>query len=597
MNISEKITALRRLMEQQGWDAAVIPGTDPHGSEYLPERWQQRKWISGFTGSFGTVVVTHTHAGLWTDTRYFIQARKELEGTEFELHPLRVPDAVDYPQWLAASLPAGSVTCIDGECMTYRQVMALHQSVRANAGSVVDRPSYLDDIGRDKPPLPLSPVFVLEPKYCGRETEEKIQWLRRELFNGDCSHILLSGLDQIAWLFNIRSHDIPYNPVAIAYALVDSHNATLFIREAKVGDSVKKTLRAQGVDIAPYESLKATLESISPDSVFMADGDTLNHSLFQFLLSRFGTAGVKDVPSPVILAKAVKNPVETEGFRKAFLHDGLAMERFLFWLEKSLEQDIPLSEKDAADKLSWMRTLSPDAMGDSFQYIPAYGANAAMPHYSAAAASCTRLEKKGLFLIDSGGHYLYGTTDITRTVPLGPLTPLEREDYTVALKGMIALSRAVFLKGTRGTHLDMLAKDPLWRYRRNYGHGTGHGIGHFLCVHEGPQDIRMTWKDQELLPGMVTSNEPGIYREGSHGVRHENILLCKELEENEFGHWLGFETLTLCHIDTSAIVVSLMERGEIEWLNRYNKSVYEKMVPFLTYEESRWLKEKTAPLT
>lgn len=597
MNISEKIAALRRLMKQQGWDAAVISGTDPHGSEYLPERWQQRKWISGFTGSFGTVVVTHTHAGLWTDTRYFIQARKELEGTEFELHPLRVPDAVDYPQWLAASLPAGSVTCIDGECMTYRQVQLLHQSVKVNSGSIVNRPSFLDEIGRDKSPLPLSPVYVLEPKYSGRETEDKIQWLRRELSTMGCSHILLSGLDQIAWLFNIRSHDILYNPVAIAYALVDSRYATLFITETKVGEGVKKTLRAQGVDIAPYESLTALLKGLSPDSVFMADGDTLNHSLFQFLLSRFSAAGVKDTPSPVILAKALKNPVETEGFRKAFLNDGLAMERFLFWLEKTLEQDIPLTEKDAADKLSWMRTLSPDAMGDSFQYIPAYGPNAALPHYSAAAASYTRLEKKGLFLIDSGGHYLYGTTDITRTIPLGPLTPLEKEDYTVALKGMIALSRAVFLKGTRGTHLDMLAKDPLWRYRRNYGHGTGHGIGHFLCVHEGPQDIRMTWKDQELLPGMVTSNEPGIYREGSHGVRHENILLCKELEENEFGRWLGFETLTLCHIDTSAIVVSLLERGEIEWLNRYNKSVYEKMVPYLTYEESRWLQQKTAALT
>ncbi|HOG25790.1 MAG TPA: aminopeptidase P family N-terminal domain-containing protein [Bacteroidales bacterium] len=597
MNISEKITALRRLIEQKGWDAAVIPGTDPHGSEYLPERWQHRKWISGFTGSFGTVVITRSHAGLWTDTRYFIQARKELEGTGFELHPLRVPDAVDYPQWLAGTLPAGSVTCIDGDCMSYRQVLVLRQYLSVSGGSIVNTPNFLDQTGRISPPLPLSPVFILEKQYSGQRTEEKLAWLRGQLSSRGCSHILLGALDQIAWLFNIRSRDIPYNPVAVSYALVDSRRATLFITPGKVGDNVRMVLREQGVEIVPYESLISVLEALPLGSVFMADGDTLNYTLFNLLLSRFGSAGVKDLPSPVILAKAIKNPVETEGFRKAFLNDGLAMERFLFWLEKSMEQDIPLTEKDAADKLSWMRTLSPDSMGDSFQYVSAYGANAALPHYSASATSSSRLEKKGFFLIDSGGHYLYGTTDITRTVPLGPLTPLEREDYTVVLKGMIALSRAVFLKGTQGAHLDMLAKDPLWRYRRNYGHGTGHGIGHFLCVHEGPQDIRLTWKDQELLPGMVTSNEPGIYREGSHGVRHENILLCKELEENEFGRWLGFETLTLCHIDTSAIVASLLERGEIEWLNLYNKSVYEKMVPFLTYEESRWLQKKTAPLT
>ena len=596
MNISERIKDLRHQMLQLGWDAAIISGTDPHGSEYLPERWQQRKWISGFTGSYGTVVITHAHAGLWTDTRYFIQAREELEGTEFEIHPLRVPHAVDYPQWLAENLPAGSVTGIDGDCMTYSQVEKLFASLQANAGKVVNTPSFPDTLWVDRPALPLSPVFILETQYSGRSTEEKLTWLREQLSSQGCSHILLGGLDQVAWLFNIRSRDIPYNPVAVSYALVDSKNATLFITPGKVGDNVTRLLREQGVGIAPYEAVTSVLEGLPLESVFMADGDTLNYSLFSLLLSRFGSTGVKDMPSPVVLAKAVKNPVETEGFRKAFLYDGLAMERFFFWLEKSLEQDVLLTEKDVAKKLSWMRSLSPDSMGDRFQYIPAYGANAALPHYNYLAGPGSRLEKKGLFLIDSGGHYLYGTTDITRTVPLGPLTPLEREDYTIALKGMIALSRAVFLKGTKGTHLDMLAKDPLWRHLRNYGHGTGHGIGHFLCVHEGPQDIRQTWKDQDLLPGMVTSNEPGIYREGSHGVRHENILLCKELEENGFGSWLGFETLTLCHIDTSAILVSLMERGEIEWLNRYNRRVYEKMAPFLTYEESRWLQEKTAPL-
>ncbi|HHV02936.1 MAG: aminopeptidase P family N-terminal domain-containing protein [Bacteroidales bacterium] len=593
MNISDKIQALRLLMQEAGWDAAVISGTDPHGSEYLPERWQQRKWISGFTGSFGTVVITLTHAGLWTDTRYFIQSRRELEGTEFELHPLRVPNAVNYPEWLAANLTPGAVVGFDGECVTYREAEHLKQALKALNATIDNRPSFLDAIWNDRPELPLNSVFILEKKYSGKDTREKLERLRRQIEEQSCTHMLLSSLDQIAWLFNIRCHDIPYNPVAISYALVDEKNATLFITPGKISDNVNKILHAQGVSVMPYDSIPGVLQSLPAQTKIMADGDTLNYSAFQNLLIN---CTVYDVQSPVILDKAIKNSVETEGFRKAFLYDGLAMERFFFWLERTLENDVPLTEIDAGKKLSWMRTLSQDAMGDSFGYISAYGANAALPHYNAVVGACSRLEKKGLYLIDSGSHYLYGTTDITRTVPLGPLSLLEKEDYTIALKGMIALSRAVFLKGTTGTHLDMLAKDPLWRHRRNYGHGTGHGIGHYLCVHEGPQDIRMNWKDQAILPGMVTSNEPGIYREGSHGVRHENILLCRELDINESGTWLGFETLTVCHIETSPVITSLMDRSEIEWLNDYNQSVYSKLAPFLTYEESSWLKNKTAPL-
>jgi len=593
MNVSERIQALRSLMQEAGWDAVVISGTDPHGSEYLPERWQQRKWISGFTGSYGTVVVTHKHAGLWTDTRYFIQSRKELEGSEFVMHPLRVPDAVDYPEWMAANLKHGAVVGIDGECLTYRETEHLKQVLKPLKAGIENRPSFLNAIWDDRPGLPLNPVFILEEKYSGKNTGEKLLRLRSQIKAQECTHILLNSLDQIAWLFNIRCHDIPYNPVAISYALADEENATLFITPGKISDNVKQVLHEQGVSVMPYDSISGILKSLPAQTRIMADGNTLNYNVFQEILK---TCAVHDVPSPVILDKAIKNTVETEGFRKAYLNDGIALERFFFWLEKSLEKDVVLTETDVSKKLSWMRTLADGAMGDSFQYISAYGPNASLPHYAPNPETALTLLKKGLYLIDSGGHYLYGTTDTTRTVPLGTLTQEEREDYTLALKGMIALSRAVFLKGTKGTHLDMLVRDPLWRYRRNYGHGTGHGTGHFLCVHEGPQDIRMTWRDQDILPGMVTSDEPGIYREGSHGVRHENVLLCKMLEENEFGTWLGFETLTLCHIDTLPLIASLMEPSEIEWLNNYNKTVYDKLSPHLTYEESSWLKKKTAPV-
>ncbi|NLA15380.1 MAG: M24 family metallopeptidase [Bacteroidales bacterium] len=595
-NVTGKIRQLRSLMDEQKWDAVVISGTDPHNSEYLPERWQQRKLISGFTGSYGTVVITKTHAGLWTDTRYFIQAAQELEDTEFTIHPLRVPGAVDYPQWLASEMQEDVVIGIDGSCMPYQEVEKLKKALAPIKGKVKDKTDFLTPLWPDRPPLPMNPVFILEEKYSGKEAHRKIEELRKKVHDAGCTHIVLNALDQIAWLFNIRSHDIPFNPVVISYALIGMEEATLFITPGKIGEKVEQSLAKQGIVTSPYGSLTNALQELPQEARVMTDGNTLSYSIFNQLVIHPGKENIHDFPSPVILEKAIKNQVEINGFRKAFLSDGVAMERFLFWLEKELEAGSLLTEKSVSKKLSWIRALSEEAMGDSFQSISAYGSNAALPHYNHGAEEGSLLEKKGLYLIDSGGQYLSGTTDITRTVPLGPLSPLEREDYTIALKGMMALSTAVFLSGTKGTHLDMLAREPLWKYYRNYGHGTGHGVGHFLCVHEGPQDIRMTWRDQDILPGMLTSNEPGLYREGSHGVRHENILLCQVLKENEFGEWLGFETMTLCHIDTSPLLIELLEDWEIKWLNNYNSHVFNTLSPLLTYEESLWLTQKTAPL-
>ncbi len=597
MNIPERIEALRRLMTLHHWDAAVISGTDPHAGEYLPERWQQRRWISGFTGSYGTVVVTPTQAGLWTDTRYFIQAAKELEGNGIELHKLRVPGAVDYPAWLAGILPQNGVVGIDGLCFSVAATRDLAVALAPVQGRIENLPDFLDAIWTDRPGVPLNPLFLLDVNYSGRSAADKLARLREQMASEHCTHFILNSLDQIAWLFNLRCQDVSYNPVAISYALVDSQKAVLYILPQKVGHTVRQLLEAEGITTAPYDRLLADLSQIPADSRVWMDGSCMNFAVYNTLKAHCGE-GLVDKTSPVLLDKALKNPVEIEGFRLAYLKDGIALTRFFRWLEHTVRADIEVTEWDAAAKLSALRAQADEAMGDSFHYISAWGPNAALPHYFPTQTQCCCLEKKGLYLIDSGGQYLHGTTDITRTIPLGPLTELEREDYTLVLKGMIALSTAVFLKGTHGTNLDILPRLPLWKAGRNYGHGTGHGIGHYLCVHEGPQDIRLAWRDQPVLPGMVTSNEPGMYREGLHGVRHENVVLCVEANpaSNEFGDWLQFETLTLCYIDTTPLLKELMTAEETDWLNRYNRHVYDTLCPYLEPEEKEWLESKTLPL-
>lgn len=631
-----RLAALRALMTTYGWDAAVISGTDPHGSEYLPERWQQRQWISGFTGSYGTVVVTQDHAGLWTDTRYFIQATAQLEGTGFSLHKLRVPNAVDYPQWLASVLPQNAVVGVDGLCLTGADVQRLQDALAPLEGRIDSRPDFLSVLWTDRPALPLNPLFVLDPKYSGRSTAEKLAWLRSRMADEGCTHLLLNSLDQIAWLYNIRCHDVPFNPVAVSYALVEAPAgtaagtkapagtaaaagapaATLFLAPEKVGKTVRGLLAQEGVSIAPYARLEAALRNLPGSARIWLDGSCLNYATYQLVTATLGASHVVDKASPVLLEKALKNPVEIAGFRQAYIKDGVALTRFFRWLEKALAAGQTVTELDASATLTSLRAQGDDSMGDSFHTISAYGANAALPHYFPTPTQCSTLQPKGLYLVDSGGQYLHGTTDITRTVPLGPLTDLEREDYTLVLKGMIALSTAVFLKGTNGTNLDILPRLPLWKAYRNYGHGTGHGIGHYLCVHEGPQDIRLAWRDQPILPGMVTSNEPGMYREGLHGVRHENVILCVPANgvgssasasnssaanasngsaasaSNDFGDWLAFETLTLCYIDPSPLVPELLTPEEMDWLTRYNKHVYDTLAPLLDEDERAWLRAK-----
>lgn len=590
--IKERLAALRNMMKREGWDAVVVPGSDPHSSEDVPSRWMLRQYMSGFTGSYGDIVVTQDHAGLWTDTRFFIQFVKELAGTEYVLHKLRVPEAEPYPDWMVRTLPKGCRVGIDGTCMSVAEVELLKEKLSSINGTVVNKPDYINELWPDRPETPNDPIFVLRETYTGRSTADKLSWLRNELSSRSCNSMMLSSLDEIAWLLNIRSNDILFTPVTISYLLVEADKATLYTNLAKVVPEVEKFFRENGIVAKPYEEAIDAFDSLSSDARLLMDGRTMNFAMFSKGAEVLNDRLV-DGTSPVILEKALKNDVEIAGFRKAYLKDGIAQTKFFKWLEETLASGLCPTEMEAADKMASLRREQGNYLEESFAPITAIGENAALPHYQPTHEVCSRIVPKGLYLLDSGGQYLEGTTDITRTVPVGPLTELERIDYTLVLKGTIGLSTAIFPKGTRGANIDILARIPLWKAYRNFGHGTGHGVGHVLCCHEGPQDLRQNVYDQAMLARMITSVEPGLYREGMHGVRHENMILCVEKGENEFGNWLGFETLTCTYIDPSPCVPELMTDVEKAWLNNYNRSVYTRLLPWLSEEEKDWLRSKT----
>ena len=577
---------LRALMRAKGWDAVVVTGSDPHCSEYPAERWKQVEWLSGFTGEAGDLVVTLDHAGLWTDTRYFIQAEQQLAGTGIALHKMRVPEQVPIPDWLRQQFGDDALIAVDGLCTG----AAFAQSL---PGTVLSVPDLLDRFWADRPAIPQTPIFTVDP---GETRREKISWLRAFLREQDCDGILLTALDEIAWLLNVRASDIEYNPLVISYLLVTRSEVCWYVVKEKVEDPQTRAtfsiLEADGVRLHPYSDIDY-LPSEFQGRLFV-DASSLNYQLYSTLASD-GVA-LEEGTSPVGLRKAVKNAREIAGMREAHLQDGIAMERYLYWLEKSVAAGREITEWDAAVKLGQLRGDRKDYLGDSFETISAYGPGAALPHYITPHNYAPVIRDEGLYLCDSGGQYTCGTTDITRTVPMGRLSALEREDYTLVLKGHIDLAMAVFPEGTPGCRLDALARAPLWRSKRNFGHGTGHGVGWFLGVHEGPHDIRQNLNPVPFEPGMIVSDEPGIYREGKHGVRHENLLLCVEAGVSEFGRWLAFEPLTLCHFDTDGLDLSLLDRAEIDWLNAYHERVREALSPHLPGEIADWLRDKTRPV-
>ena len=597
---AERINALRGLMSRNGWDAVVISGSDPHASEYPAPRWKQVEWLTGFTGEAGDVVVTDDHVGLWTDSRYFIQALEQLQGTGGELHKARVPDAVGIPQWLAER---ARVVAVDGLCQSVSAVAELKEAL-GDDGLVVDVPDLLEEIWEDRPSVPVSPVTTLDVEcFGGVPRVEKLSWLRKWMLLQGYDKVLLSSLDEIAWILNVRGADIEYNPLVISYLLVSQDYVKWFVRKsASYGDVDPDTadsfteLQFDGVSVEDYDAVYMGLADFggedSAGAIFV-DPSTLNCHVADYLETVFTRQGIVRGVSPVILEKSVKSPSEIAHLRQTFIDDGVAMECFLHWLDEEVATGREVTEWDASEKLTEFRSEIPGYRGNSFENISAYGPSGALPHYSTPREGSAVIRSCGLYLVDSGGQYLTGTTDITRTVPMGECTQLEKEDYTLVLKGMIDLSMAVFPRGTAGCQIDALARMPLWKGRRNFGHGTGHGIGYYLCVHEGPQSIRYQYNPQPLLPGMVTSNEPGLYREGMHGIRHENIVLCKEAGMSEFGDWLEFETLTCCHIDTSAVIPELLGPEALAWLNAYNDHVYRTLAPLLPPRTAAWLRDRT----
>lgn len=590
-------------MSARGWDAVIVSSSDPHNSEYPAPRWKTIEWLSGFTGEAADLVITADEAVLWADSRYFIQAAAELEGSGITLFRKGLPGVPPYQEWLAGK---AATVAFDGLCFTESQTEDLHEAFSKVGKQVemVSVPDLAGDIWDGRPPIPVTPVITLSEENVGESRYSKLTDLRKYMLMQECDAVFLSALDDIAWLLNIRGSDIEYNPYVISYLLVTQSEAVWFVKKDSLADyedtkDSYRELEMDGVTIASYDGAGDYISALSSDDgdfSVLVDPDDLNHEMFSMLGRILGPENVKTGHLPVKLRKAVKNPVEIEWMRTAFMEDGVAMENFLYWLEKTVEAGIHITEWDASQKLTSFRAAIPGYRGNSFANISAGGANAALPHYSVPESGSAGVGPARLYLVDSGGQYIFGTTDITRTVPLGECTDLEKEDYTLVLKGMIDLSMAVFPRGTAGCHLDVLARNALWSRRRNFGHGTGHGIGFYLGVHEGPQSIRQNFNPQPLLPGMITSNEPGIYRENMHGIRHENVLLCVEDTSNGFGDWLAFETLTVCHIDTSAVIPDLMTADEIMWLNDYNRSVFERLSGRLSPEVAEWLEMKTQPI-
>ena len=588
--IQGRISALRQIMREKGLAAFIVPSTDPHAGEYVPEHWESRKWISGFTGSAGTVVITLTDAGLWTDSRYFIQAEEQLEGTGIQLFKDRLPETPSIPAWLGTVLKTNDKVGINGWVNTHQEAEALRCLLsKYNIELITLTDDFFDKIWEDRPCLPKSPIFILDEERTGVSCSEKISRIRTTLDKQHIGGIILSSLDEIAWTLNLRGEDVHCNPVFISYLMITPKANTLYILEEKITEQVRSYLEKHQVTIKPYTEIA---EDIKQCGCLLQIPPLVNEALCQLAQENTFTT---ILPSPVPLMKAVKNETEQAGFRKAMERDGVAMVKFLRWIKEAVPAGGE-TELSIERKLYEYRAEQADFKGISFDTIAGYKEHAAIVHYEASPETDIPLKPEGMLLLDSGAQYLDGTTDITRTIALGTLTDEEKTDYTLVLKGHLQLQNAHFPAGTCGTQLDVLARIAMWKSGINYLHGTGHGIGHFLCVHEGPHQVRMNHMPTPLEPGMILTDEPGIYKAGRHGIRIENTLLIVPAQETEFGKFYKFEPLTLCPIDKEAIVVELLTDEELTWLNEYHEFVYNRLCPLLNSDEQAWLKEATTAL-
>jgi Xaa-Pro aminopeptidase len=583
----EKLAAIREAMKVQGIDGYIIPSSDPHISEYLPERYKCIAWASGFTGSAGTLAITQDFAGLWTDSRYFVQAAEQLEGTGFELVKLKAQGAAEYADWLAEKLPAGSKVAFDGNLASLLVAQSVQNTLEPLEIKVDGHVDLLSSLWVGRPELPKAQAYLLPEDITGQSTVSKIEAVRAEMKKNRTEAHLISSLDDLAWLLNIRGQDVPCNPVVLGFVLITAEHATLYIEPSKLTAQAIEELKGYGVDVAAYEDIFTTIPTLNVASVLI-DPKRTCFAVFDSVPKQ---VKIVEKINPSTSLKAIKNKVEIENNRHTFIKDGVALTRFFKWLEENVSSG-ELSELSIAAKLREFRESQDGFVDVSFTTIAGYLDHGALPHYSANEKSNYILQSKGLLLVDSGGQYNTGTTDITRVVTLGGLTQEEKEDYTLVLKGTIEGSQAVFPTGTRGYQIDAITRRPLWETLRNYGHGTGHGVGFFLNVHEGPQVFNAAAIDVAVEPGMITSIEPGLYRVGKHGIRIENLVLTRKAGSSEFGDFLDFETLTVCYIATDLIEKSLLDKKHIAWLNNYNQWVFDQLSTHLTVEEKNWLADK-----
>ena len=602
--IKERLASLRKIMRREKLCAVIIPSTDPHNGEYVPEHWEGRKWISGFSGSAGTAVVTLHSAALWTDSRYFIQAEEELRDTGFLLMRQKMPGTPDIPEWISQEVfkdstrPADGSTevCIDGTVCSAAAVEGLVADLRSHGGLTLrTNLDPLAEIWQGRPSLPTAPIKIHPLEFAGERAADKLARIRKSLRARHADGMLVAALDDIAWTLNIRSRDVHCTPVAVAYLLIATDRATLFTMKEKVSAETEAYLKGEGVDIDDYGNVAKGLKRY-PEYNILADKDEVNHTLYRGIKCR-----IVDAASPIPEMKAVKSEAEIKGFRNAMLRDGVAMVRFLRWLKENIGK-LPMTELSVSDRLQSLRAEQKLFRDVSFDTIAGYGAHGAIVHYEPTDETDIPLQPRGFLLLDSGAQYQDGTTDITRTIPLGPLTEEERLVYTLVLKGHIALEMLKFPDGASGTQLDAVARKDLWRYGYNYLHGTGHGVGSYLSVHEGPHQIRMEYRPAPLHAGMTVTDEPGVYLEGKFGVRIENTLLTRRyttpLQEAGRGHesptaeYLEFESLTLCPIDREPIITDMLTAEERGWLNDYHRRVYDSLSPYLTSEEKAWLEKE-----
>lgn len=589
--INNRLNKLRTAMQKQGVAAYIVPGTDPHAGEYFADYWKERDWISGFDGSAGTAVITKDKACVWVDSRYYIQADVQLKDTGFVAMKMGLPETPDMLNWIAAGLQSGDRVGVNPLLFSVNAFLSMRNQLSLNGIELVQT-DLIQPIWEDRPALPEQKIFVYDVAFAGQTCLEKIALLRQKIKEAHADVFVLNTLDDIAWLFNIRGKDVTYNPVATAYALVDDTEAVIYISPEKLSEEVRSYFASQQVLVKDYQHIYKDLGSISKDKRVLLDGSKINQSLFEAITP---ACAVINRMSPVTLLKSIKNETEISGMRQAMIKDGVALTRFFMWFESTVSSG-ELTEISIAEKLYDFRAEQTNFFGESFGTIAGYAGHGAIVHYKADEQSNAKILPEGILLLDSGGQFFEGTTDITRTITLGNPTPQQKTDFTLVLKGHIGIATAVFPFGTRGSQLDILARKAMWDRHLNYGHGTGHGVGHFLNVHEGPQNIRMDENPVTLQPGMFISNEPGLYRTDEYGIRTENLIMVTPDLQSEFSQFLRFETLTLFPIDTNLIDKELLTKVEIDWLNAYHQQVYEKIAPHLNEVEKEWLRDKTKTL-